>query len=283
MDKKLKFLSQIVYELYSQIYINFCSTHSVRNIIAPFLKDYDELIYLHSGTGLKQELEIKKLYRFAKSKKIMLIGVEKGYDALKSWKNFMPAYMVGIDLQKFESDWMTVKNIVCKQGISLDFVCMDGMELGFKDSQFDLVYSQSLLEHITDLNKFLKETKRVLKPGGMIYSLFGPLWYTYGGPHIGALEYDHLLMPIDEYIECAKKVGNGWEYYVVNGLYNQLRFDEYLEIFKKYFRIHSVLVAGSPEGRNYRKKNPGKWRKLLSVYDEKDLLIRLVRIIAEKV
>ncbi len=46
----------------------------------------------------------------------------------------------------------------------------DGRELPFKDSSFDLVYSQGLIEHYigSDLSALVEEQKRVIRPGGYV-------------------------------------------------------------------------------------------------------------------
>ncbi len=55
-------------------------------------------------------------------------------------------------------------------------VCdLESGKLPFPDNFFDVVYSKSFLEHLTDPSKFLKEALRVLKPGGLILSLV-PDW-----------------------------------------------------------------------------------------------------------
>jgi SAM-dependent methyltransferase len=45
-------------------------------------------------------------------------------------------------------------------------IVFDGERLPFGDSEFDVVYSSNVLEHVNDLAALHKETKRVLRPGG---------------------------------------------------------------------------------------------------------------------
>lgn len=42
-------------------------------------------------------------------------------------------------------------------------------EIPFEDSSFDLVMLDNVLEHVTDRPKTLREIRRVLKPGGLLY------------------------------------------------------------------------------------------------------------------
>lgn len=42
----------------------------------------------------------------------------------------------------------------------------------FPDATFDLVFNNQVIEHVEDLERFLAEARRVLKPGGRLLSLF---------------------------------------------------------------------------------------------------------------
>lgn len=54
----------------------------------------------------------------------------------------------------------------------------------FDDNTFDLVCSNQVIEHVSDLDEVLKEIYRVMKPGGVFLSLFPTLECVYEG-HIG--------------------------------------------------------------------------------------------------
>jgi SAM-dependent methyltransferase len=49
---------------------------------------------------------------------------------------------------------------------------------GLEADSVDAVISSSAFEHVHDLPAVLTEMYRVLKPGGMLYSHFGPIWST---------------------------------------------------------------------------------------------------------
>ena len=82
----------------------------------------------------------------------------------------------------------------------------------FPDNYFDYIYSLATFEHIFDLDKAMKEMHRILKPGGLLYAKFGPIWSSCWGHHLwinhnGSVynyintalpPYCHLLLSPDE-------------------------------------------------------------------------------------
>lgn len=80
----------------------------------------------------------------------------------------------------------------------------------YDDASFDTVVSNQVLEHVVDLDHFLHETTRVLRPGGVSHHLFPLRNYFVEG---------HLLLPIvhrlrshevrESYIRAMSRVGIG--------------------------------------------------------------------------
>ncbi len=50
----------------------------------------------------------------------------------------------------------------------VNYICIDFMSLPFKDDYFDYIVAGEVIEHLEDPTSFIKELKRVLKPGGML-------------------------------------------------------------------------------------------------------------------
>jgi SAM-dependent methyltransferase len=61
----------------------------------------------------------------------------------------------------------------------LFYAAIDGQDLPFEDASVDVVYGYAFVHHLPDLQRFLAEAARVLKPGGRaVFSdnAYSPLW-----------------------------------------------------------------------------------------------------------
>jgi SAM-dependent methyltransferase len=95
----------------------------------------------------------------------------------------------------------------------LDAYVADAEHLPFNGETFDLVVSDSVMEHIPDVPKALQEAHRVLRVGGIFYASWGNSWLTYNGPHLVkalGIPWIHLLFSdrtIVEALEAQKQTG----------------------------------------------------------------------------
>ena len=107
---------------------------------------------------LIREHELSKIKNyFTTDKKVLEIGGGNGYQAsiIKSWGS----EILSIDIEiNHNEKYFEVKKY-------------DGINLPFPDESFDIVYSSNVLEHVKDLDLLLRETKRVIKPTGIIIHL----------------------------------------------------------------------------------------------------------------
>jgi SAM-dependent methyltransferase len=61
-------------------------------------------------------------------------------------------------------------------------IAYDGIKLPYEDQSFDLVISNSVLEHVDDLDNGFRELARVTRPGGLSYHLWHN-YYSFSGGH----------------------------------------------------------------------------------------------------
>ena len=74
------------------------------------------------------------------------------------------------------------------------------------EKEFDLIYSTSVLEHIIDLEKALKQMHKLLKTKGLIFHNYNPFFSVYGGHALGNGDapYMHLRLNIKEYTDYIR-------------------------------------------------------------------------------
>ena len=100
---------------------------------------------------------------------------------------------VGLDLEARFAGSGT--RLAAEKGIAnAAFVQGDGVRLPFRDGTFDLVFSHSVIEHVSDADGYLRECHRVLRPGGVLYLSTAPT-LSLAGAHL-----PRLLVPVPVHI-----------------------------------------------------------------------------------
>jgi len=116
---------------------------------------YDSKIY--PLLQIKDKNLFKEILEYLKPRpedKILEIGCGRGF-LTKEMQKIAPA-TIGIDIN--------AKAI--EKGVAQNLKVMDAIKIDFPAASFDKIYSCHTIEHIKEVDKFLKETERVLKPGG---------------------------------------------------------------------------------------------------------------------
>jgi len=78
----------------------------------------------------------------------------------------------------------------------------------FNNNQFDLVYSNSVIEHILDLNGAFSEIYRILKPGGLSVHYYGSFLFPAGGHSLGTLDspWAHVRLKKEDYYNYIREL-----------------------------------------------------------------------------
>ncbi len=88
-------------------------------------------------------------------------------------------------------------------------VRIEGERLPFPENHFDIVVANQVFEHVRDLDRPLREIRRVLRPGGVFLALF-PGKETWWEGHCQIYFAHWLKPPMQElYLRVAKKCGFG--------------------------------------------------------------------------
>ena len=98
--------------------------------------------------------------------------------------------------------------------------------LPFPDQAFDAVFSTNVFEHVMDLDIVFSELFRVLRPGGVLLSRFGPLFFSPHGYHLYwacQVPYAHLLCGLDAVLALRNarcdtpRTATSWQSLGLNG------------------------------------------------------------------
>lgn len=78
-------------------------------------------------------------------------------------------HVYGMDLYESKRELFIEKAMMALKNSNVKVIHGNGLRSGFNDSFFDVVICLSVIEHNVDIEHFLKEVYRVLKPGGILY------------------------------------------------------------------------------------------------------------------
>ena len=216
-------------------------------------------------------------------KNILIVGCGFGRD-VDSWLPYRPAHLVGVDYLNYDKAWCRLRQDAQERypATRLDFFQADITDLSrFSDASFDLVGSDAVFEHVTDIGSVLKELHRVLRPGGILYAAYGPLWHCWGGDHISGFDeiaagYNHILLEQDAYkvyLDSAVRKVNFNDLYSRYGLFSYLRPAEYPSALADtgFERLFCGIVI-EPKALRCLKEYPHLRTRLLKENTEIDLI-----------
>lgn len=192
IKKRLPILSKIVRMGYSWLNL-YRSRRSFVAKHAPFLLPYsfDLVFFDNRGNHPTQHLARTKRLARIEDAEILALGCRYGSE-VELWMNERPRRVVALDYFPAPAEWQLIQNRY--PAGALEFLAADARRLPFSDDTFDIISSEALLEHVNPVDMCIDEMYRVLKPGGLVYANFGPLFYTHGGAHYEG-DYEHLLLP----------------------------------------------------------------------------------------
>lgn len=151
----------------------------------------------------------------------------------------------------------------------LDVRLMDARALAFPDARFDLVHSNAVFEHLSDVPRVLEETARVLRPEG-VASILVHLFPSLSGGHHPEWAFPDLApsrrVPPWDHLRAGGTPGGAF--------LNRWRARQFLEAFDVRFRV--VERETRTEGERWL--TPERERELAG-YTREDLLTRTLRVV----
>lgn len=257
----------------------------------------DQWLWGQRGNDYERHRRRVNHYLPLAGKKVMVAGCGTGRD-IESWLPFRPELIIGVDYFNYQKAWKLIADKVAQKYSKTKVVFQQGDLTNlsqFSNDLFDVIGSDAVFEHVKDLSSVLKEFHRLLKPGGIVYATFGPLWYCWGGDHISGYDglacgYNHLLLKLDDYerylngageFKHSEHDGRTW---IKNGLFSYLKPKEYLGLLEGYGfeRVFTGAII-EPRAVRYLAAHVDQ-RKYLEriVSDPLDLLITGLTIIYKK-
>jgi SAM-dependent methyltransferase len=229
-------------------------------------------------------------------KTLMVQGTGNGWDAVDWAGHARPARIIGVDVYSFDSWPEVVQYTSSTLHVSMSFcqASLGALPMIF-DASIDLCASDSVLEHVSNLDAVMRETWRVLRPGGVVYACYGPLWHCAGGDHFsgrGGLQnsFNHLLLSrsdyrryVEDHLQSREDFQSGGRYIGLN-LFSYLRTRDYLQAYRDIgFKIEELIIEISSVALRFKRYLPSRFALLSKVHphcDGADFLIKtnLVRL-----
>ncbi|MDY6839036.1 MAG: class I SAM-dependent methyltransferase [Thermodesulfobacteriota bacterium] len=103
-----------------------------------------------------------------------------------------------------------------------------------QEADFDIILSKAAFEHCLDLEGLLLQMKKRLKPGGRVYSGFGPLYHSPYGDHgycKALIPWGHLILSEDTIVTRLNRKRKVPIRSISDLGLNRLSFNQYMSVF----------------------------------------------------
>lgn len=253
-------------------------------------------LFVYGTRGLEYQILRSLLNRYSplKNKSIMIAGCGTGRD-IASWIPYLPKNLICIDFYCYKKCWDIIKNYYINNKTEISFIQQDleSME-NIQSNSLDIIGSDAVFEHLTNFPAVLSEFYRVLKPGGILYANFGPLWRTWSGDHISGFDglgsgFNHLLLDQVSYRNYLDSYGwfthdeHDGRTWINSKMFSYLVAEDYVKCLEERgFKQLHISCSIDPGAENFIEKYPDKTKILLEKYKKSDLLIAGLTIIFKK-
>ena len=240
-----------------------------------------------------------KYLRNLREATLLVQGTGTGWDVI-SWARLRPRRIIATDLFSFEDSWQEIARY-CHQHyrVPVEFRTAALEDHSFLDSgSIDLIGSDAVYEHCRDLPRVMRESQRLLRPGGSLYASYGPLYFCAGGDHFsgrGGLEhsYNHLRLEPEayrQYLEAQRAALEDFQdgvRYLDLDLFSRLTTGEYLEIYREAgLVVKELILEVSDQALAYKQQFPQEFQEILGKYAGRitrdDCLIKAHLLILQK-
>lgn len=284
-------LRRLIYPAWNALLNPYLSMHYGEKGFRPDL-------WLWGQRGNDYERQRRRVNRFKPlaGSDILVAGCGTGRD-VASWVSMTPHRVTGLDWFRYDKAWSMWRERFthAAPGVEIHFDQADLSRLdGIPNASFDVVGSDAVFEHLRDLPSVLEQFHRVLRPGGVLYATFGPLWHAWGGDHVSgydALEsgFNHLLLEEEAWQEYLNGIGershseHDGRTWIEHDLFSRLRPAEYLQcLHAAGFERRFVGAIIDPRAVDFLKRYPDKAQRLLARHSELDLILSGMTVVFQR-
>ena len=240
-----------------------------------------------------------KYLRRRREATMLVQGTGTGWDVI-SWARLRPRKIIATDMFPFEDSWEAiVRYCYDHYRVPVEFRVSPLENLSFLGANsIDFIASDAVYEHCRALGDVMRESFRILKPGGCIYASYGPLYYCAGGDHFSgrggaATCFNHLRLEpeayqryLQDHREAIEDFQGGLRY-IELGLFSYLTTPAYLKIFQEAgFAVKELILEISQDALQFKQLFPEDFRSLVEKVKDQcspdDLLIKAHLIILQK-
>ncbi len=236
-------------------------------------QDYADFQFLFAAA----EVDFYKQFTDFKGKKILDIGCGLGGKAAAYAKEAGKIFALDCKL----NDLIFAKRFSTANDSKAVFFQADAGKLPLKNHSFDVIILNDIIEHLPRPAEVLKECKRILKKGGVVFVNFPPFYGPYGG-HLGyyfSFPWVHFLpKKLIRYLLLRKKTKAGW-------LTPEVVQDTYNSVRRLTIRQFRKLVNDSGFGIRYQDfmlYSPNLPKKLIHFPFLKEVVTKNIRCVLEK-
>lgn len=226
---------------------------------------------------------------------ILVAGCGTARD-VESWGSFKPRSIVGVDWFSYKAAWDLWEQYFSRNmpGTLLSFRQADLAQMNdFSDASFDVVSSDAVFEHVRNLQEVLIEFYRILRPGGVLYATFGPLWFGWGGDHVSGYDavtsgYNHLILEGDAYQQYLDGMGeyshseHDGRTWIEHELFSKLTPRQYLNMLELAGFKRIFVSAIADKNASICLNDGDLYKNSLSRFDPLDLHVSGMTIIYGK-
>lgn len=165
----------------------------------------------------------------------------------------------------------------------VDLRQMDAEALELADASVDVAFSFNAFEHFPHPDRVLAELARVVRPGGLVYMDFGPLYMSPFGEHAYRsipVPYCHILWPGDVLNDYARRHGVPE---IDFAHVNRWRIGQFRQLTTESAADWTVLQSQESLDLNHLdliRRYPGRFRAETSHFE--DLIVKHVRLLLQR-